>query len=223
MVILLFGPPGCGKGTQAAFLAERLGIPAISTGEILREEVHASTPLGKIVADLLARGELIGDSLVNDIIAARIARPDCARGFLLDGYPRTVAQAMYFSTLLQRNGLPEPLVLHLDVADDPLVERLSARRQCPVCHRIYNLLSQPPLVEGVCDVDGAPLITREDDTEPVIRRRLRAYRELSDPVLKWYGPAAVRRVDGAAPPHVVARAVESVVREATQPQVLPVA
>jgi len=223
LVLLLFGPPGCGKGTQAAFLAQRFGIPAISTGEILRAEAHAGTPLGKVVADLLAKGELIGDSLVNDIVASRIARPDCARGFLLDGYPRTVAQAMYFSALLHRNGLPDPLVIHIDVPDDALVERLSARRQCPACHRIYNLLSQPPLAEGVCDADGATLITREDDSEPVIRRRLRAYRELTDPVLQWFGTSAVRRVDGAGPPDVVARAIKTVVLKAARPPVVPAA
>ncbi len=222
MVLLLFGPPGCGKGTQAAFLSERLAIPAISTGEILREEVHAGTPLGKVVSDLLAKGELIGDSLVNDIVASRIARPDCARGFLLDGYPRTVAQAMNFSTLLQRNGLPDPLVLHLDVPDDALVERLGARRQCPVCHRIYNLLSQPPRAEGVCDADGASLVRREDDQESVIRHRLQAYREVSNPVLKWYGNASVRRVDGAAPPQAVASALEMLVRQSV-PHVAPAA
>jgi adenylate kinase len=209
VIILLFGPPGCGKGTQASFLVDHLRIPAISTGEMFRAECLAGTALGNRARALLARGELVGDEIVNAMVADRIARPDCAGGFLLDGYPRTVAQARYFSGLLRQRELPEPLVIHLDVPAESLVRRLTARRQCPQCHRIYNLLSQPPIAVGVCDADGTALVTREDDRESVIRDRLRAYHDQTGPVLEWYGPSHVQRVDGSLPAVEVTAAIEA--------------
>jgi adenylate kinase len=213
LIILLFGPPGCGKGTQAVYLAERFQIPAISTGEMFRAETKAGTELGKLASSIMAAGGLITDEITNAIVANRIAQPDCANGFLLDGYPRTVPQAQYFAGLLRERKLPEPIVVHLDVAEELLVSRLTARRQCPVCKRIYNVLSQPPKVEGRCDDDGAELITRVDDQEETIRQRLRAYNELTGPILKWYGADRVRKIDGNQPPDVVARTVTDVVSE----------
>jgi adenylate kinase len=215
VIFLLFGPPGCGKGTQAAYLAGRFHIPAISTGEMFRAECKAGTELGKAACEILAKGALVGDDLVNGIVANRIARPDCANGFLLDGYPRTVPQAIYFSAVLRERDLPVPVVIHLDVPDEALVSRLTARRQCPDCGHIYNALLQPPQITGLCDRDGAALITREDDREEVIRRRLRAYDELTGPILKWYGPSVVRTVDGTRSADDVARAVARVAMEAT--------
>jgi len=209
VILLLFGPPGCGKGTQAAHLAERFQIPAISTGEIFRAECKAGTELGRLACQIMTSGGLVGDDIVNGMVASRIARPDCAGGFLLDGYPRTVPQAIGFQALLRERGLPDPTVIHLAVAEDALVERLTARRQCPKCLRIYNVMSQPPLETGRCDDDGEELITREDDQEAVIRQRLAAYRELTGPVLGWYGTGAVRTVDGALPPGEVTRAIEN--------------
>ena len=185
MILLLFGPPGCGKGTQAVVLAERLQIPAISTGEVFRAECKAGTELGKLASSIMSAGGLVGDEIVNGIVANRIAQADCRNGFLLDGYPRTVPQAMHFSTLLRSRGLPEPVVIHLHVNADALVARLTARRQCPECRRIYNLMSQPPRNAGQCDDDGAPLMTRDDDQEAVIRRRLHAYEEMTGPLLDW--------------------------------------
>jgi adenylate kinase len=207
MVILLFGPPGCGKGTQATILAGRLGIPAISTGEMFRAECKAGTELGKLASSILASGGLVGDDIVNQMVANRIAKPDCREGFLLDGYPRTVQQAEYLSIQLRKRGLPDPVVIHLHVPDDALVGRLTARRQCPQCKRIYNLLSQPPRSEGVCDDDGAALLTRADDQESVIRQRLAAYASLTGPILDWYGPKVVHKVDGSAAPDEVSRAI----------------
>lgn len=215
MILLLFGPPGCGKGTQAVFLAERFQIPAISTGEMFRAECKAGTELGKAACSILASGGLVGDDLVNGIVANRIARPDCEKGFMLDGYPRTVPQAIHFSNVLRQRGLPLPVVIHLDVPDEALVTRLTARRQCPECKHIYNALLQPPKVAGVCDKDGAALLTREDDREDVVRQRLRAYSELTGPILKWFGPSVVHSVDGARPADEVAKAVERAVLEAT--------
>jgi adenylate kinase len=207
VIILLFGPPGCGKGTQAAYLTQLLQIPAISTGEMLRAECEAGTRLGHQAQAVLARGELLGDDLVNELVAARIVRPDCAVGFLLDGYPRTVPQAQYFCNLLESRGLPRPAVVHFDVPLERLVARLTARRQCPKCHRIYNLMSQPPRSEDACDDDGSCLIAREDDRESVIRERLRAYRAQTGPVLDWFGASRTVRVDGSAPPDEVANDV----------------
>ncbi len=179
MILLLFGPPGCGKGTQAVFLAQRFHIPAISTGEMFRAEIKAGTELGKTVSDIMGKGGLVSDDLVNQIVASRTIRPDCVDGFLLDGYPRTVPQARVFGELLRKRGLPNPIVIHMYVADGALVERLTARRQCPECRRIYNLLSQPPKVSDQCDECHAPLLIRDDDSEAVIRRRLEAYKELT--------------------------------------------
>jgi adenylate kinase len=175
---------------------------------MLRAECQAGTRLGQKAHDILARGELLGDDLVNAIVASRTARADCDGGFLLDGYPRTVPQALYFSKLLRARELPEPVVIHLDVPMEALVERLTARRQCPKCHRIYNLMSQRPKADDACDDDGSCLIAREDDREAVIRQRLIAYHAQTGPLLNWYGRDAVLRVDGAAPPDEVSRAVE---------------
>jgi adenylate kinase len=218
LILLLFGPPGCGKGTQAAFLAERFQIPAVSTGEVFRAERKAGTPLGKMASEIMAAGGLVGDDIVNAIVANRIARPDCAGGFLLDGYPRTVAQAESFGQLLLERDLPEPVVIHLDVPDSLLVARLTARRQCPSCLKIYNMLSQPPAKEGICDDDGAALLTREDDRESVIQERLRAYNKQTGPILAWYGAQQVRTVDGGLGPAEVARSIERVVLEAMATQ-----
>lgn len=162
----------------------------------------------------MSKGGLVGDDIVNSIVASRIARPDCTRGFLLDGYPRTVAQAQSLDALLRQRSLPEPVVVHLDVADQLLITRLTARRQCPKCCKIYNLLSQPPLGEGVCDGDGTPLVTRDDDREAVIRDRLQAYKNLTGPILAWYGTGRVRTVDGSVAPAEVAHSVERALLEA---------
>lgn len=215
MILLLFGPPGCGKGTQATSLAEKFNIPAISTGEMFRAECKAGTELGKQATAIMQAGGLVGDDIVNGIVASRIARPDCRNGFLLDGYPRTVPQAQNFASLLAERGLPEPVVIHLDVPDSVLVTRLTARRQCPKCLRIYNLQSQPPRIAGYCDDDGNGLLTREDDQESVIRDRLHAYSQLTGPILDWYGHARVHTVDGAQPPAQVACSIEEAVIEAT--------
>jgi adenylate kinase len=186
VVLLLFGPPGCGKGTQSRLITNWLGIPAISTGDMLRGEIQAGTALGDAARSIMASGGLVGDDLVNKMLAQRIAQPDCQRGFLLDGYPRTVQQADYLDVLVAESGLPKPIILHLDVPMDALIGRMTSRRQCPKCGRIYNLLHQPPRKSGVCDDDGTPLVTRKDDQEEVVRERIRTYDELTRPVLAHY-------------------------------------
>ena len=181
---------------------------------MFRAEVKSGSQLGKTVSAIMAKGGLVSDELVNDIVASRISRPDCAAGFLLDGYPRTVPQARVFGALLNQRRLPDPIVIHLDVPADSLVARLTARRQCPECRRIYNLLSQPPLAEGQCDDDHAPLLIRDDDCEAVIRRRLVAYEELTGPILKYYGSSVVRTVNGDQAPEKVRAEIEAAVVEA---------
>jgi adenylate kinase len=184
---------------------------------MFRAECKAGTDLGRAACSILKQGGLVGDDIVNGIVAGRIAKPDCANGFLLDGYPRTLPQAMHFSALLEKRGLPDPIVIHLDVPDAVLVSRLTSRRQCPKCLRIYNLLTQPPRIAETCDDDGTALLTREDDQEAVIRERLHAYQELTGPILKWYGKAMVREVDGGASPKSVAQAVEQAVTQGGLP------
>lgn len=203
MILLLFGPPGSGKGTQARLIANWLGIPAISTGDMLRAEIQAGTPLGRTASSIMANGGLVGDDLVNKMLAQRISQPDCQRGFLLDGYPRTVEQAEFLDLLIVERDLPKPIVLHLDVPLDALIGRLTSRRQCPKCGRIYNLLHQPPKKTGICDDDGTGLITRSDDREDVVRERIRTYEELSRPVLAHYQDRNYYQIRGDRSPSYI--------------------
>jgi adenylate kinase len=182
---------------------------------MFRAECKAGTELGKAACSVLAKGGLVSDELVEGIVASRISRPDCANGFLLDGFPRTVPQAVHLAGLLRERNLPDPVVIHLDVPDEALVTRLTARRQCPECHHIYNAILQPPKVGGVCDFDGAALVMRDDDREDVVRQRLRAYQELTGPILNWYGPSIVHSVDGTRSPDEVGHLVEHEILDCT--------
>ncbi|MDX2150473.1 MAG: nucleoside monophosphate kinase [Bryobacteraceae bacterium] len=186
MVLLLFGPPGSGKGTQSASLGRWLQIPVVSTGHLLRSEVEEGTPLGLVAKDLLARGALVGDAVMNDMIAARLRRPDCGNGVILDGYPRTRQQAEYLDQLLPERGLPEPLVLHFDAPDPVLVTRLATRLSCPACGRVYNVKQRAPKRLGYCDQEGVALVSRSDDQYGVVVERLRTYREQTAPLIDFY-------------------------------------
>lgn len=210
MIILLFGPPGGGKGTQGAVITQALGIPSISTGEIFRAELKAGTPLGNAAKEIMASGGLVGDDIVNAMVKGRLALPDCRKGFLLDGYPRTIPQARFLDALLEELGYPEPLIIYLDVPDAVLLMRLTSRRQCPSCSRIYNLLSQPPAREGLCDLEGAHLIQRDDDKEEVIRARLRAYAESTGPLIEFYSKRNFRRVDGNRRPEEIQKELNTI-------------
>lgn len=217
MVLILFGPPGSGKGTQSRWISRFLGIPALSTGEMLRDEYAARTPLGIAANALIAGGHLAGDDLVNPMLVRRIARPDCGRGFLLDGYPRTVAQAAFLQETIA-GRFPAPMILHLDVPLEALRDRLAARRQCPCCHRIYNLMHQPPRRPGVCDDDGAPLLQRSDDDREAIELRLRLYEMRTGPVLDYFarslgGRISNYRVDGDRPAEMVAADIRSILAQ----------
>jgi adenylate kinase len=189
--IILLGAPGAGKGTQAKVIMERYGIPQISTGDILRDNVARATELGRKAKQFMDRGELVPDQLVCDMVADRLRQPDCDRGFILDGFPRTVAQAEWLDKLLEnklfdnRDKVP-PVVVNVAVSYNQLLRRLTGRRSCPSCGRIYNVYFQPPRVNEICDADGTKLVTRKDDTEEVISERLKAYQLQTLPLVDYY-------------------------------------
>jgi adenylate kinase len=182
--LILFGPPGSGKGTQAKLLKSCLGWPHISTGDMLREHVQAGDDLGREVAAVMKSGKLVSDDMANRLVERRLERPDVENGIILDGYPRTVAQAAAMSKLLETNGF-RPVVVHLKVDYNRIVARLSGRRVCPKCGTLYNLVSNPPRVPGLCDNDGTPLVIRDDDREEVIRQRLEGYDRKTVPVVGY--------------------------------------
>ncbi|HZX61549.1 MAG TPA: adenylate kinase [Candidatus Methylomirabilis sp.] len=195
---ILLGPPGAGKGTQAKMLTERYGVPQISTGDILRSAVAAGTPLGREAKSYMDRGALVPDEVVIGIVRERLHQPDCQRGYLLDGFPRTVTQAEALTRMLTELGAPLPCVVSLDVAEAELVRRLSGRRTCPACGAVFHVESHPPKVEGTCDACGGRLIQREDDREETIRRRLRVYREQTEPLISYYqARGLVKHVNGS--------------------------
>lgn len=210
MVLLLFGPPGCGKGTQSRLVTNWLQIPAISTGDMLRSEIAAGSKLGEAAKAIMASGGLVGDDLVNQMLQARVSQSDCAGGFLLDGYPRTVEQAEFLDNLLQKRCLPAPTILHLDVPADALVGRMTSRRECPKCKRIYNLLHQPPKTAGICDDDGTALNTRRDDTEEVVRERLRTYDAITRPVLAYFQYRNYYQIRGDRSPSYIFEAISGI-------------
>jgi adenylate kinase len=186
MVVVLIGPPGCGKGTQSRLLTQLLNVPAYSTGEILRTEAAAGTELGNEVNAVLQSGGLASDDLVNRVVAERLASKCCTRGAILDGYPRTVAQAQYLDRLLKKLSLPPAAVVHFEIDEATVFTRLNARRYCPLCNRVYNIVSQPPAHMDFCDDDGMALLARSDDDARIIRQRLRTFDLQTEPVLRHY-------------------------------------
>jgi adenylate kinase len=184
--VIFLGPPGSGKGTQAKVLAARYGIPHLSTGDMLREHISKGTPLGLKAKPIMARGDLVPDSLVLKMVADRIDREDCYHGFVFDGFPRTVTQAKYLGELLKQHGLNQPFVIHMVIGRSALLKRLTGRRTCKVGGEIYNIYDRPPKVEGFCDKDGGELLQRPDDTEEVVAPRLHAYEKQTAPLVSFY-------------------------------------
>jgi adenylate kinase len=214
--IILLGPPGAGKGTQAKLIAETFGIPQISTGDILRANVARKTDLGVKAKAIMERGDLVPDELVCDMVADRLQYADCARGFILDGFPRTVRQAEWLDGQLERMRLAKkgdvcaeqacaaPVVIRLLVDYTVLLKRITGRRSCPTCGLIYNVYFQPPKVQGICDVDGTPLVARPDDAESVFAERIKAYEAQTLPLVDYYrARGRLVEVDGDQPVETV--------------------
>jgi adenylate kinase len=207
--IILFGPPGAGKGTQAEKIAERYGVSKISTGDMIREEIRSGSDLGKDVKAKLAAGQLIDDATVNRLVEARLQSEDCEKGFLLDGYPRTAPQARALAEVLERMGCGL-LVIEVRVGYNEVVKRIIGRRLCPRCGAIYNVHSQPPKTPEVCDICGHhPLGIRSDDREEVVKERWRLYEEETLPVFEVLRQAGrtIHQVDGASSTEEVAERI----------------
>ncbi|MGH9778820.1 MAG: adenylate kinase [Candidatus Acidiferrales bacterium] len=204
--LVFLGAPGAGKGTQARAVAERLGVPQISTGDMFRDHAARGTELGKQAKGVMERGELVSDDIVVGMVAERIARPDCAAGFILDGFPRTVPQAERLEALLAETGRPGALAVNFRIGYTDLVRRLTGRRTCVLCGEIYNIHFRPPKVEGRCDRDGGELKQRADDREEVIRERLNAYERQTQPLVDFYRErGALLDVDAEAAPEELTR------------------
>ncbi len=184
--IILLGPPGSGKGTQAKLLSKKYSIPHIAMGDILREEVAKKTPLGKKVNIYMSKGELVPDEIVIEVLKKRLQEADCVNGFILDGFPRTLNQAKALDNMLNELNLKIDAVIYIDVPDEEIMKRLSLRRTCKVCGRIYNLHYNPPKQDGKCDVCGGELIIRDDDKPEVIKNRLKVYNDQTKPLVNYY-------------------------------------
>ena len=184
--VILLGPPGAGKGTQAQRIARRYQLPHLSTGDMLRDHIKRETELGRLAKPLLERGELVPDGIVLGMVEDRINQPDCANGFVFDGFPRTLQQADDLERICKKNRLGCTIVLHMVVDQRLLMRRLTGRRICKAGGHIYNVYERPPKVDGVCDVDGSELIHRPDDSEAVIGERLAAYNRQTQPLVEYY-------------------------------------
>lgn len=215
MRLILLGAPGAGKGTQATFICQKFGIPQISTGDMLRAAVKAGTPLGIEAKKIMDSGGLVGDDLIINLVKDRIAQPDCAKGFLFDGFPRTIPQA----DAMKSAGVKLDYVLEIDVPFDAIVERMSGRRTHPASGRTYHIKFNPPKVEGVDDVTGEPLIQRDDDKTETVTKRLEVYSAQTRPLVDYYAnwaaaePAAApkyRKISGTGQvEEITARAMKA--------------
>ncbi len=203
--LVLLGAPGAGKGTQSKILARQYGIPQISTGDLLRDNVARGTELGRVAKSVLEKGGLVADSLVEEMLGERIRTGgDTRRGFILDGFPRTLVQAEWLDKFLAGwiaevapGQASTPVVINVAVGYNQLLRRLTGRRSCPTCGRIYNVFSQPPRVADICDIDGSMLVTRRDDCEEVISERLKAYERQTLPLTDYYrGRGTLHEING---------------------------
>ncbi|MBI1983954.1 MAG: adenylate kinase [Acidobacteria bacterium] len=203
--LIFLGAPGAGKGTQAREVSNLFAIPQISTGDMLREAVKKQTALGLAAKAKMEAGQLVPDEVVCGIVEERIGEPDCAKGFILDGFPRTLAQAEFVDAMLEAKGRGKPLVLNINVDQEVLLKRLTGRRTCSACGEIYNIYFNPPKNEGICDKDGAKLLQRADDNEETIRQRLVAYEKQTSPLIDYYRRKnLLHEVEGDQEPEVIA-------------------
>lgn len=211
--VLLLGAPGVGKGTQAQLLVSRYGIPQISTGDLLRANIAAQTELGLKAREIISTGRLVDDSLVNSMVLNRLQEPDTTSGYILDGYPRTLEQAKFLDRTLLELKLPPQLpvvAINIVVAYDELLRRITGRRICPVCKSIYNIYTNAPRTDALCDLEGANLIQRSDDTEAVFAERMKTFDQQTAPVIQHYRALGrFEEVDGDRPVESVLAAIES--------------
>ncbi len=197
MNIIMLGPPGAGKGTQAKMLVEKLGIPQISTGDMLRAAVKEGTELGKKAKEYMDAGKLVPDEVVIGIVKERLAQPDCEKGFILDGFPRTIPQAEALDKVLEELGKKIDYVINVAVPNEELITRLTGRRTCRQCGAMYHVVFNPPKVEGKCDKCGGELYQRDDDKEETIRQRLEVYEAQTAPLIEYYEKKGVLyNIDG---------------------------
>jgi len=192
--LIFLGPPGAGKGTQSKLIAQKCGVPHLSTGDMFREAIARETPLGRKVQPILERGELVPDGLVMGMVEERLSQLDCAHGFIFDGFPRTLPQARQLDDLLESKGFGKPLVIEFCVSPEKLFRRLAGRWTCPVGGETYNEFDAPPKVAGKCDRDGAKLVQRPDDRPEVVRDRLAAYERQTKPLAEYYRRLGVLQV-----------------------------
>lgn len=197
MRIVLLGPPGAGKGTQAKLIVEKYNIPHISTGDIFRKNIKEMTPLGIKAKEYIDKGQLVPDELTVDIVKDRIQEDDCKNGFLLDGFPRTVAQADALSEVLEELGTKLDSVININVDENNLIVRLSGRRVCPKCGASFHVVFNPPKQEGICDYCGAQIVQRADDSEETVKNRLSVYNKQTQPLIEYYtNNGLIKNIDG---------------------------
>ncbi|HXH81586.1 MAG TPA: adenylate kinase [Candidatus Tectomicrobia bacterium] len=214
MRLVFLGPPGAGKGTQARALARDRGVPQVATGDILRQAVAAGTPLGREAQGYMDRGALVPDDVIVGLVAERLREPDAARGFILDGFPRTIAQAEALDRLLKDAGQALDGVVYFEVAEAELLRRLTGRRVCVQCQAAYHVVSAPPRRDGVCDRCGGAVVQREDDREATVRTRLEVYHRQTAPLLDHYrGRGLLTTVKGEGTIDAVREAIRRVAEE----------
>jgi adenylate kinase len=216
--LIFLGPPGAGKGTQAKLAAQKCGLPHLSTGDMFRDAISRGTPLGKKVQPILGTGALVPDDLVMGMVEERLLQADCARGFIFDGFPRTLPQAEQLDALLETKGFGKPVVVEFCLSQDKLLRRLAGRWTCSVGGEIYNVFDAPPKVPGVCDRDGGKLMQRPDDRPEVVRERLVAYERQTRPLSDYYRRRGVLKIiDAGSSVDEVSRALNAILKCAEGP------
>ncbi len=209
MILILLGPPGAGKGTQAKLLTQAYGIPHISTGDMFRDHKARGTELGKKIQAIMDAGELVTDEITNALVKDRLARSDVTKGFILDGYPRTIAQAEYLEQLLRSMGQSVDRVISYEVAEELVVERISGRRSCPRCGAVFHVSANPPRRTGFCDKDGTALVQRDDDKPENVKKRMQEYADKTWPLKRFYQERGkVAEVEGVGTPEGILAATQ---------------